>query len=550
MELRKYQQDIVNDLEGHLAFDNLAVIPLPGGGGKSAIIAELARIAHNEKKNCVVLTNLTALVPQLARHLDEFNVPYSVVKAGSHSLIEEAYITLIMEQSFHEKKRKELNVQCDILIKDEMHIGIGQKRYEDIVKHLEPTKIIGTTFTPIDEKGYLMGNVSPEQIVNTINVDGLVEQGFLAPIKYFVPKWSEEIDYSEIASSGNDYNGKEIDKIVNTDEHNSMVIASMNKMKAKTKKTLVYASSIEHANNLKIALEHDGYTVGIVHSKMPSESNLETIKLFKDEEVRTEPTLENPTGDIKQPIGCIVSVMGLTVGFDAPAAKLLVNLRATKVLRLYLQMIARISRPYPGKEYGEVLDLAQCSKLHGFLDEPISYIKKGNKHELDAAKEKRASNVIPLIVGDEPTEVNRELVLKKVEELERKKKQIPELQMHDLIAIYETSEYPIEILRIAHEINMRKTGKSYTRSNVEFISLEWDAMIEKFPQYKTRLLKTLRTMSKNKVSQGKKLAALHYSPAWLMEQTPYCLYVEPDSVDVSKEVYNAYNELNEGDIPF
>ena len=151
-KLRPYQQDIITDLEGHLAFDDTAVIPLPGGGGKSAIIAELARIAHEEHKHCVVLTNLTALVPQLAKHMDEFNIPYNIVKAGSHHTEPNAYVSLIMEQSFHAKKRKELSLKCDILIKDEMHIGIGQKRYEEIVKDLAPDKTIGTTFTPISEK--------------------------------------------------------------------------------------------------------------------------------------------------------------------------------------------------------------------------------------------------------------------------------------------------------------------------------------------------------------------------------------------------------------
>ena len=135
-----------------------------------------------------------------------------------------------MEQSFHAKKRKELNVKCDLLIKDEMHIGIGMKRYEDIVSSLDPSRIIGTTFTPIDEKGYLMGNISVDELIETIGVRELVDLGWLAPLKYFVPEWAEEVNYDDVGSSGNDYNGNEIDKIVNTDEHNRMIISSMNKM--------------------------------------------------------------------------------------------------------------------------------------------------------------------------------------------------------------------------------------------------------------------------------------------------------------------------------
>jgi hypothetical protein len=75
-------------------------------------------------------------------------------------------------------------------------------------------------------------------------------------------------------------------------------------------------------------------------------------------------------------------------------------------------------------------------------------------------------------------------------------------------------------------------------------------MIRKFPQYRTRLLKTLRTAAKNKVSQSKKLAALHYFPAWLMEQSPYRDYVQPDNVDATAEVIANYTNFDTDEIPF
>lgn len=282
LKLRKYQVDTLTDLEGHLAFDNKAVVPLPGGGGKSAILAEIARKAHEEKQYCVILTNLTALVPQLAKHMDEFKVPYNIVKAGSHHTEPNAYVSLIMEQSFHKEKRKELNIQCDILCKDEQHIGIGQKRYEDIVKDLNPDKIIGTTFTPIDENGYLMNGISPENIVETVSVNDLVKDKYLAPLKYFVPLWAEEKDYTEIASSGNDFNGKELEEIIDTDEHTKLVIQSMNSMNAKEKYTLVYAGSVLHADNINNTLNEDGYESVIVHSKMSAEHNALAIEWYNN----------------------------------------------------------------------------------------------------------------------------------------------------------------------------------------------------------------------------------------------------------------------------
>ena len=542
MILRPYQNDIMTSLEGHMAFDDVAVIPLPGGGGKSAIIAESARLAHEANEDCVVLTNLSALIPQLSRHLDEFKVPYNVIKAGSHKYDSNAKVSLIMEQSFHKDKRKELNLTCDLLIKDEMHIGIGQKRYEDIVRSLNPSKTIGTTFTPIDEKGYLMSGITKDLIVETIGVKELVELGYLVGLKYFVPQWSEQVNYDDVGSSGSDYNGKEIERIVNTDEHNTMVINSMNAIDAKNKKTLVYASSIEHADDLKTHLERDGYTVGIVHSKKSSESNFEVIDRFNGVKIPIKTDLLDQEQKYLSELDCLVSVMGLTVGFDSPAAKLLVNLRPTKVLRLYLQMLARVSRPHETKEFGEILDLAQCTKVHGFLEDPIEYIEKDDKEALIKSKEKRSTNVVTLIAKEEPTEITQELILKKVEEVENKKKQIDKLSMKELIAIYNIEQNPLTIAHIAYDINRRKTGQSYTKASIEWVTGPWIEMLAEFPLYHSRLIKTMRTMFKNKVSQGKKLSALHYTAktpdGWLRQQTPYCID------------QNHHIDIDEDDIPF
>ena len=276
-KLRPYQEATIEAVEDNLMFDTQTVVAMAMGGGKSAIISRLSLDYSNEKEVVVVLTNITALIPQLGKHLKEFGVKYNVVKAGSHSFDPEAKVWLIMEQSFHENKRKELQINCDILIKDEYHIGKGQKRYEEIKRSLNPRLTIGLSGTPYNEKGYLMHGVEPDQVITHGNAAELTKLGFLSPIKYFVPKWSEQIDYSETAMSGTDYSGKALDEIIDTANHTNRIIKSMNEMKARHRKTLVYASSIEHAETLVRALLVDGYVAGIVHSKINSDINDRTI---------------------------------------------------------------------------------------------------------------------------------------------------------------------------------------------------------------------------------------------------------------------------------
>jgi hypothetical protein len=102
-------------------------------------------------------------------------------------------------------------------------------------------------------------------------------------------------------------------------------------------------------------------------------------------------------------------------------------------------------------------------------------------------------------------------------------------------------------------MNRRKTGTQYRLSTVEWAAEPWYPFIEQFPQYKSRILRSLKTMMKNKVSKGAKPAGIHYSASWLMEQTPYIDYLQPDSADVSNEVYenyNVYDDIDMDEIPF
>ena len=547
MELRGYQQTIIDETEAMLAFDDKVVIGASMGAGKSLLIAENARATVAEGKSAVVLTNLTALIPQLARHLDELGVAYNVVKAGAHES-NGAKVNLIMEQSFHEKARAKLNIECDVLIKDEAHIGVGQKRFEDIVRDLDPDQEIYYTGTPYDEKGFLMHGISKDQIIMHGTPAELTEQGYLAPLHYFIPKWAEQIDYSEAGTSGADYSGAGLDGMLDTFEHTNLILKAMGEMNAKGKKTLVYANSIEHATALATALEIDGYAVGLVHSKIDSETNAKTIANFKGVEQWTARTLENPDGKRVREVDCLVSVSALTVGFDAPAAELLVLCRPTKVLRLYLQIVGRVARTNPGKPYGEVLDLAQCVSTHGFFTEARPLIERGDKNGLRTAKEEMSVDSIDSLVGDEPTEITRERVDVHVRELLQKSLRVPEMTMEELLSFYDTTHDMRTIIWIAYEMYSRIAGLAYTPASVDWVLEAWVAMLLEFPDYKHRLVKTLRTRAKNIVKQRKKLAALYYFPDWLRDQSPYNMVKQVE--DFRREDQYPNIEIDEDEIPF
>ena len=517
MEMRDYQLFTVESTEDHLTQNNKAVVALPQGGGKSVLISHHAQTYSAQGLNTIVMTNFSELIPQLARHLDTFNIEYNIVKAGSHKYNENAKVWLIMEQSFHEDKRIELNIECDILIKDEFHVGAGQKRYEDIIKHLKPKKIIGFTATPYDEKGFIMHDVKIDDIITSCSARDLMRDGYLTKLRYFVPKWSESIDYSEISTTGTDYNGKELDDILNTNQHTALVIKSMNQMGAKSRKVLVYASSIEHADTVNAALVKEGYASEVVHSKMSTDHNRLAVNRFKGIVAVQDALLEVEEPDVN----CLVSCMTLTTGFDAPLADLLVLLRPTKVWRLYSQIALRVGRIFEGKKYGDVLDLAQCLSEHGYAEDPLPYVEKGNKKELAKVKEQRAIEFTKFMAKEEPTEISIDSINAYIEEIKKKELTISTMPMADLLSLWDSTTAVQILTHIGYEMSKRMNGTTYKDSDVVWASAPWFDIISDFYEYKLRIVKAMKTRIKNIVREKKKISSIRYFPDFLRQQSPY-----------------------------
>ena len=528
-ELRKYQKEAIIQIEGAMALGSTEIsLNGPTSFGKTITIGQFIKDQIDEGKSVVFMMNLTALVEQTMDTLKSLGVPYRVVAAEFDGLEfdHQAKVTIAMQQTLYARLDK-VDIDCDVLVIDEFHRSFRTDTMEAVKRKLKPEHIVGISGTNYDEKGYALQGVD---IIETKTIRQLTDDGFLTPLRVYSATFAEQMDYSE--SGSGEYSEQFLNGKINNDEFNEHIVKAWHKI-AKGMKTIAFCTGIDHSESLAAQFQRSGVVAYAYHSKLSKKVS----KGIMD--------------DFKKNGGILCSVGKVLVGFDDPSIECGIAARPTRTRRVWQQAVGRMIRLFEGKKEAILLDCAQWTSEHGFYDDDYHAPDYGEKEALKKVKEDAAIQVMPTIVGDDPTLVDRVIVLNKIEELDRKRKQIPELNVKDLLAIYETSQEPLEILRVAFEMNRRKTGAAYTRMNVEWISVEWDAMLAQFPQYVTRLLKTLRTMSKNKVSQGKKLAALHYSPDWLREQTPYRDYLEADSVEPSSEVMANYEfEINEDEIPF
>jgi len=459
LKLYGYQEIITKDLLKVLKTRDDALCTASMGAGKSVIIMALTEIFQNEKKTIVILTNISRLISQLSTHLENFGIEFNVIKSKEYVIDNNINVWLVMEQSFHPKKQAELNLKnIDILIKDEFHIGYNQKRYNQIIDYLAPSKIIAFSGTPFDEKGYLLEGFDDNNIVRHAQPQDLIKDGFLVPLKYFIPKWSEKIDYSGVKITGNDYSNEELNAVLNNSTHLELTIQSMNLMNAKRKKTLVYANDIQHATNVFNRLISEGYKVGIIHSKNKDLENEEYLEKFSKD---------------NSDIDCLVSVSKLTTGFDEPKAELLVLLRPTKILRLYLQIAFRVARIYKGKKYSEILDLAKCVATHGFAEEYRNYILKGDKENLNKEKQRVEKNVMLDVIDSKdditPGIINSVVVKVKLKELKIKELNLEYEKFNKLMIVFGSTMDLDIIIHIGFEINKRTHNILYKKNDLELL---------------------------------------------------------------------------------
>jgi len=350
-KLYDFQQSAVGNTISELAFGSSNVaIEAPTSAGKSFIIAGLCTDMDTE--NIVILVTITELIDQIAEHLDYMNLDYSILKSGRDSEFDPTKrIQLCMAQTLYARLDK-VNLNCDVVIFDEYHISYNTKRTLGILDKLNPINRIGLSATPYDSD---MFKLNGAEIIRTISVKELESKGFLAPIKYFIPKWSQKVDYSKVKMSGSEYNMTSLDKVITTHQHVSKCIESMNLMDAKNKKTIVFCSSVEHCEAVTKSLLDSGYQAEQVHSKQSSIDNENIIYAFKygtkyvsgakrksNNEAATlfEEVDTSPGSYVK----CLVSVMKLTTGFSVKDIELGVMMSSTSVKSKFIQQVGRNMR--------------------------------------------------------------------------------------------------------------------------------------------------------------------------------------------------------------
>jgi len=373
-QLRWYQEAACNAAWSHLCNQpGNAVIVLPTGAGKSVVIAELARRAHEAGGRSMILAHRKELLSQNAEKIAAFLpplVPCGLYSAGLRRYATDDPIVCAGIQSVYNKA--ELFGRRNLVLVDEVHLvpnnGEGMYRtFIDNLRSINPNvRLIGLTATP-----YRTGEGSlcrPDSLFQRICYEApitkLIAGGFLSKI-ISQPADAEHgsIDTSKLHIRGGEFVPGEMERAFS---HDPKIRAACKEIAAYThdrKSVLIFCAGVHHADRVATVLQElTGEYCGVVTGNTTPLERASLLDRFKRRELKYL---------------CNVDV--LTTGFDAPCIDAIAILRATNSPGLFAQICGRGFRLFPGKDDCLVLDFGENIQRHGPLDSPEFGKRKDKK---------------------------------------------------------------------------------------------------------------------------------------------------------------------------
>ena len=379
LELRDYQEECVarhydffaRESEGNPLF------VVPTGGGKSLILSEFVKrsVLAWPGTRFLVVTHVKELIRQ---NYEEFVgqwgdghgfPPAGIYSAGVGRRDAAARVLFAGIQSIYDKA-------CalgsfDLVLIDEAHLvpkrGMGRYRaYLDDLREVNPgVRVCGYTATHFRlDGGYLHrgdGRIFTD-VAYEVPLELLIERGFLVPLVAKRPEHAIDIDGVGVAAG--DFKRGELETAARADGCVEAAVEEVIRVAAVDgrKSWLFFATGIDHAKDVVDELEASGVRAIAVFGHTPKEVRDRVVADFKAGEITA-----------------LVNVGVLTTGFNAPRCDLMAVMRPTHSASLYVQMMGRGMRTFPGKKDCLVLDYGRNVERHG----PVNRVRPSHRREAD-----------------------------------------------------------------------------------------------------------------------------------------------------------------------
>lgn len=277
-----------------------------------------------------------------------------------HLMRRDAQIQVCMLQTL--ARRYHLLPDPDVIVVDEAH-HVPAKSWADLMAKFPNAVIIGLTATPQRLDGAGLGAFFDEMECGP-TTEWLIENKFLCDYKLVGPPPQKKLDLSKVHMVAGDFNKAEAAAAM---EQADIVgdAVDMYRKHANGLRNVLFTYSIDSSIDLAARFNAAGIPAAHLGSDVSDDYREAIVDDFRAGRIRV-----------------LTNVEIVTEGFDLPAIEAVQMLRPTQSLALYLQMVGRGLRTYPGKTHAVIIDhVGNCSERHGFPDQDRQWSLEGSKRD-------------------------------------------------------------------------------------------------------------------------------------------------------------------------
>ena len=255
---------------------------------------------------------------------------------------ENVFVGMVQTISRHPERYK----KPTLIIFDEAHHATA-KTWSNIVNYFEGVPMVGLTATPARLNGDSLGAIFDELIIGA-EADWLIANGYLSQYDYYAPK---TVDLKTVKMYGADYDQEQVTDVL----IESRIYGDVLKYIDFTRKTIIYAPSIRYSKELASRID------GAIHfdGDTPKAERDRIVSQFKDGSIRV-----------------LINVNLVGEGFDVPDCDVIMLLRPTQSLALYIQQAMRGMRYKEGKR-ATIYDFVGNVYRHGMPTEKHDWTLTG-----------------------------------------------------------------------------------------------------------------------------------------------------------------------------
>jgi superfamily II DNA or RNA helicase len=271
-------------------------------------------------------------------------------------------VTFAMVQTLCREDNLATMPAMDLIVIDECHHVAADSylRILDRAKELNPkVKVLGVTATPQRADKKALKQVF-DNVADVISIKELIDAGNLVRPRVFVIDCGLRSELANVRKTVADFDMAQVEAIMDKDAVTSKVIAEW-KDKAGTRKTVVFCSTVDHAEHVTQAFCDAGVKADIVHGGLSDNARKRALTDFEKDRTQV-----------------LINVAVLTEGYDCQTVSCVLLLRPCSYKSTMIQMIGRgLRKVDPEKHPGVVksdcivLDFGYSILTHGCLDTEV-----------------------------------------------------------------------------------------------------------------------------------------------------------------------------------